>query len=219
MDDTNKQTLVLCFDVTGRLKYLSHRETARMFERALVRAGVGLCYSMGFNPHPKISLPLARTVGVASEGDLLCAEINSGLIDIEKISDDISKQLPEGCRLVKLDVVNTKVSYRPTAAGYEFVVDSLDTNETIKHKLAELADLCRAGGRITVSRWSDKKNKSVVIDVGKYIKDVEVKGDKVSVSVSITPEGTIRVNEILELAGVSIEDIGAGVTRRDVVFS
>ncbi|WP_143229532.1 TIGR03936 family radical SAM-associated protein [Actinophytocola xanthii] len=53
----------------GRLRFTSHRDVARAFERALRRARVPMAYSQGFNPHPKISWIGAAPTGVASEAE------------------------------------------------------------------------------------------------------------------------------------------------------
>ena len=50
-----------------------------MFDRALVRAQIKLKYSEGFNPRPKLSLPLPRSVGVAAEDDLFCVGLVGGV--------------------------------------------------------------------------------------------------------------------------------------------
>jgi len=55
----------------GRLRFTSHRDFARAFERALRRAGVPMAYSAGFSPHPKVSYLGAAPTGVASEAEYL----------------------------------------------------------------------------------------------------------------------------------------------------
>ena len=55
----------------GPLRFTSHRDFARAFERALQRAGVPIAYSQGFTPHPKISYASAAPTGVASEAEYL----------------------------------------------------------------------------------------------------------------------------------------------------
>ncbi|MEH1127261.1 TIGR03936 family radical SAM-associated protein [Micromonospora sp. CPCC 206061] len=55
----------------GPLRFTSHRDFARAFERALNRAGVPIAYSQGFTPHPKISYASAAPTGVASEAEYL----------------------------------------------------------------------------------------------------------------------------------------------------
>jgi hypothetical protein len=63
--------LVVKFKIGGSLRFLSHAETLRVLQRACVRAGINLQYSRGFNPRPKMSLPLPRPVGVESDDELL----------------------------------------------------------------------------------------------------------------------------------------------------
>ena len=55
----------------GPLRFTSHRDFARAFERALRRAGVPIAYSQGFTPHPRISYASAAPTGVASEAEYL----------------------------------------------------------------------------------------------------------------------------------------------------
>jgi radical SAM-linked protein len=55
----------------GPLRFTSHRDFARAFERALHRAGVPIAYSQGFSPHPKVSYASAAPTGAASEAEYL----------------------------------------------------------------------------------------------------------------------------------------------------
>jgi radical SAM-linked protein len=55
----------------GRLRFSSHRDFQRAFERALRRAAVPMAYSAGFSPHPKVSYANAAPTGVASEAEYL----------------------------------------------------------------------------------------------------------------------------------------------------
>src|SRR4051794_41885624 len=65
------QRLRLRYAKRGRLRFTSHRDFARAFERALRRAAVPMGYSAGFSPHPKISYVGAAPTGVASEAEYL----------------------------------------------------------------------------------------------------------------------------------------------------
>ncbi|MGH3744769.1 MAG: TIGR03936 family radical SAM-associated protein [Mycobacteriales bacterium] len=53
----------------GRLRFTSHRDVARVLERAVRRAGLPVAHSAGFSPHPKISWLGASPTGVASEAE------------------------------------------------------------------------------------------------------------------------------------------------------
>jgi radical SAM-linked protein len=63
------QKIRLRYAKRGKLRFMSHRDVARAFERAVRRAGVPMAYSQGFSPHPKISWIGAAPTGAASEAE------------------------------------------------------------------------------------------------------------------------------------------------------
>ena len=65
------QRIRLRYAKRGPLRFTSHRDFARAFERALHRAGVPIAYSQGFTPHPKVSYASAAPTGVASDAEYL----------------------------------------------------------------------------------------------------------------------------------------------------
>jgi len=84
----------------GRLRFTSHRDFARAFERALRRAGVPMAYSAGFTPHPKISYLGAAPTGVASEAEYL--EIGlAAPVPPEELRETLDAVLPAGLDVVE----------------------------------------------------------------------------------------------------------------------
>ncbi len=65
------QRLRVRYAKRDRLRFTSHRDFARAFERALRRAAIPIAYSAGFSPHPKVSYANASPTGVASEAEYL----------------------------------------------------------------------------------------------------------------------------------------------------
>ena len=65
------QRLRVRYAKRGRLRFTSHRDFSRAFERALVRARLPVSLSSGFNPHPRISYAGASPTGAASEAEYL----------------------------------------------------------------------------------------------------------------------------------------------------
>jgi radical SAM-linked protein len=93
------QRLRVRYAKRGRLRFTSHRDFARAFERALRRAAVPMAYSAGFSPHPKISYVGAAPTGVASEAEYL--EIGlAAPCDPDEVRRALDAALPPG-----LDVV------------------------------------------------------------------------------------------------------------------
>ncbi|MDP3710884.1 MAG: TIGR03936 family radical SAM-associated protein [Mycobacteriales bacterium] len=89
------QRLRLRYAKRGRLRFTSHRDIARAFERALRRADVPMAYSSGFSPHPKVSWVGAAPTGVASEAEYV--EIGlARIVDPEALRRALDESLPVG---------------------------------------------------------------------------------------------------------------------------
>ena len=60
--------LRIAFSKHGKIRFTSHRDVARIWERALRRTNLPVAYSEGFTPRPKLSFGLALSTGHESEG-------------------------------------------------------------------------------------------------------------------------------------------------------
>ncbi len=125
-----------------------------LFQRALIRAGINPHYSQGFNPRPKISLPLPRPVGVESDDELLVMAVNTDyeLTDLiiensntnldnnyeKRFFKDLSAQLPEGCELQSVNIVPKKPSFQPCLATYRFTLRQEYMTENLRNKISNI---------------------------------------------------------------------------------
>jgi radical SAM-linked protein len=87
----------------GRLRFTSHRDFSRAFERALVRARIPMAYSSGFNPHPRISYAGASPTGAASEAEYLEVGL-ARTVDPADLAHDLDEALPDGLDVVEVVV-------------------------------------------------------------------------------------------------------------------
>ncbi len=94
------QKLRLRYTKRGRLRFTSHRDIARVFERALRRAQVPMAYSAGFSPHPKVSWIGAAATGVASEAEYVEISLAERR-DPEQLRLALDAALPDGIDLVE----------------------------------------------------------------------------------------------------------------------
>jgi radical SAM-linked protein len=94
------QRIRLHYAKRGRLRFSSHRDFARAFERSLRRAQVPMAYSAGFHPHPKISYVGAAPTGVGSEAEYLEIAL-AQRCDPEQLRVAIDSVLPEGLDLLR----------------------------------------------------------------------------------------------------------------------
>src|SRR6266508_5151391 len=79
----------------GPLRFTSHRDFARAFERAIQRAGVPIAYSQGFTPHPKVSYASAAPTGVASVAEYLEIGLRARM-DPEQVAAALDAALSPG---------------------------------------------------------------------------------------------------------------------------
>lgn len=101
------QRLRLRYAKRGRLRFSSHRDFQRAFERALRRAEIPMAYSAGFSPHPKVSYANAAPTGTASEAEYV--EIGVALTcDPDSVCRVLDAALPPG--LDVLEVVEARTS-------------------------------------------------------------------------------------------------------------
>lgn len=89
------QRLRITFSRGEEVKYITHLDLMRFWERALRRAGIPLAYSEGYSPHPRLSLAAPLAVGVTSSGELMDVYL-SQRITPHHFLKEVSKQLPPG---------------------------------------------------------------------------------------------------------------------------
>ena len=211
--------LVVRFRIGGSLRFLSHAQTLRVFQRACVRAGLKIQYSQGFNPRPKLSLPLPRPVGVASDDELLCLRVRKSTSAQEhkcisaQVYKSINAQVPEGCELLSVNVARANTSFQPCSAAYVLAVRKEYLNEELKAAIKRLL----ASNSINLQRQIDKRKSRIKnIDVRGFLKSIELDPNGIIVECKISSAGSIRVDEILKLLRLDVEKLASPIRRTSV---
>ena len=212
--------------IGGNLRFLSHAQMLRLFQRACVRAGIEIQYSQGFNPRPRLSLPLPRPVGVASEDELLCLRVHKSTSAQEhkgisaRVHKSISAQVPEGCELLSVNVAKAGASFQPCSVTYVLAVRKEYLNEELKATIKRLLTsesliLERQIGR-KKSRIENRESIIKNIDVRGFLKSIELDGNSIIVECKISSAGSIRVEEILKLLELDVEKLASPIKRTSV---
>ena len=92
--------LAVVFTKEDPVRFVSHLDLLRLFQRAFRRAKLPLAYSQGFNPHPLMSFATALSVGFTSRGEYLDVILTEDMKPDEFI-ERTSVWLPEGVRIVE----------------------------------------------------------------------------------------------------------------------
>ena len=91
--------LRLVYEQTGRARWISHLDTMRTLQRGLLRAGVPIKYSEGFNPHAQISIVMPLSVGTESLCQLADIRVKED-VDLASLPGRLTAVMPEGLRFL-----------------------------------------------------------------------------------------------------------------------
>ena len=94
------------FNKIGKIRWTSHRDVARMWERAFRRVQLPLAYSEGFSPRPKVSFGLALPTGHESVAEYLDVELSDARdVDVTALPARLSGALPVGVEATAAEVI------------------------------------------------------------------------------------------------------------------
>ncbi len=230
--------VVVKFSMSGNARFLSHAETARVFQRACVRAAVELEYSSGFNPRPRLSLPLPRSVGVETEGDLLCVGLSAGrqpgqpdqsgpaeptgdseqpFFDSRQFKLDLAEQLPDGIEVLSVGVEQKNASFQPRLATYIFRLSPpRRQGQDMRRRLQSRIQQLLASDRLELQRYKGPKTGARKVDVRAFLDSIVLDGWEIAVRCRVGPGGSVRVDELLKLLELPIDELNGPVRRTEV---
>ena len=134
------------FSKHGSMKFIGHLDIMRFFQKAIIRAGIDIAYSEGFNPHQIMSFAAPLSVGVISDGEYMDIAVKSTKSSKESV-DALNKVMVEGMKVLdyKLLPEHAKNSMSIVAAaryavynksvGVGNIVDIDELNENIRSYL------------------------------------------------------------------------------------
>jgi radical SAM-linked protein len=201
------------FAIRGDLRYLSHHDTIRMFARALVRARLPVAYSQGFNPLPKLSLPLPRPVGLASEAELAWIELSEPA-DPRQASASLAGVLPADCPVLDVFASDAKRPPRPLEATYETAL----TEGAPRELEARIVDLL-ARERIEIERSMGARKPVRRIDIRPFIAGISARESLLNMRIRITEKGAARPAELLGELGLAAEQYIPHTRRTHVAWN
>ena len=177
------------FSKLGKIRFTSHRDVARLWERALRRATIPVAYSEGFSPHPKLSFGLALSTGHESLGEYLDVEVTASLgdpLDVGALVTRLDPGLPIG-----LDV-QAAAEIAPGTPSLQQAVTCCTWRIGIQghgcRHLAERVDDVLAADSIVVTR--ERKGQQVTDDVRPAIVALDISGDaEVVADLATQPRG------------------------------
>jgi radical SAM-linked protein len=179
------------FSKTGKIRWTSHRDVARMWERAFRRTELPLAYSVGFSPRPKVSFGLALSTGHESVAEYLDLELDpegAAGLEVDELPAKLTAALPDGIDVITAGIIDDRrdsLQHEVTSCRFELVAAGATITE-----LREYAAQALAADSIVITRT--RKGTSVEDDVRPAILSVddldEIEGDDGRTCVRFTAE-------------------------------
>jgi Uncharacterized protein conserved in bacteria (DUF2344) len=210
------------FSKLGKICWTSHRDVARMWERALRRIGLRVAWSAGFSPHPLVSFGLALPTGCTSRAEYLDVRLELGQeewasgalaprdgapgapaspIPVAELPERLSGLLPDG-----VDVQATGWVFHGTGSLQQDVTScswELEVLGVATEQLAARVEQVLGAPSINIRR--ERKGRTVVDDLRPSVLALAVAGDRggtpcLRAELASHPRG-VRPRELLDGLG------------------
>lgn len=156
----------MLFSKMGMAKFISHLDLLRCFERAIMRSGLPVEYSQGFNPHQKMTFALPLPVGVTSECEVVDIGFEDGKVSDAEITQKLNANLPPDIRVIKTSDLIHKAADITRA---EYIV-KLHSESKIEDSL--ISDFFAKDEVVVMKRT--KKNGEKPINIMEYVRAYEL---------------------------------------------
>ncbi len=203
------------FSKVGKIRFTSHRDVARMWERALRRSGLPVARSQGFNPRPLLAFGLALPTGAESLAEyldvsLVPADGSELPADLGVLAAELTAALPEGIDVLALATVPSdagSLQQEVTSCSWDLEVRNVTASE-LARRVEQLLD----APSVSVQRerkgrqHDDDLRPSVRTLVLSSLNGVETPGEtsvRLRADVATRPRG-VRPRELVEALGTDL---------------
>jgi len=137
------QRLRLKFSRGEEIKYISHLNLMRLWERVMHRSGIPLAYSEGFSPHPKISLAAPLPIGVTSEAELMDIILQKSIASLFLLRTT-RQQLPRGIDILEVQPIPLRFPSLQSQLRYAEYYVVVQASQSLEEMQASVSSLLGA---------------------------------------------------------------------------
>lgn len=124
------------FAKTEAMRFTSHLDLHRTWERTIRRSGLPLAYTLGFRPHPRINLGSALPLGFTSQDEVVDIWLETE-IPINEVESALRRAVPPG---IDIDVVE---GIDERAPALQSILGASDYQVTLLEPLRDLDEQVR----------------------------------------------------------------------------
>jgi radical SAM-linked protein len=197
-------------DLDGDLRYLSHHDELRMLARALVRARWPVAYSHGYNPLPRVVLPLPRSVGTASTCQWALIDLCEPRSPAE-LCATLTGVLPPNCTVWRVIAPAPRATPHPQRVSYQLELTPAEGAQ-LERRIRELL----AATEIRVMRRPGPNRPARPINIRPYIESTVWDGHSLRMRLIYEQQRSARPAEILTVLGLPADRYNHRVRRTEV---
>ena len=200
MRPTIQQRLRITFAKGEEIKYISHLDLMRLWERTLRRARVPLAYSQGFNPRPKIAVATPLPVGFTSRGEVMDVVLERRFSPYN-FARGLARHLPPGLELLSVEEVYPKLpslQSQVRSAEYRVTVSWDGLQGKMEGKLHELLS---AEQLLRQRRGKDYDLRPLIEEL--WVEGKETDGWVLGMRLRAGDKGAGRPEEVLDALGLA----------------
>lgn len=180
------------FDKFGEMKFISHLDLLRFFDRLLKKSQIPVKYSQGFHPRPKMSFGSPVSLGTEAYDELMDFELETPMSN-EEVFKRLNSSNVVGFKVNKVEEVPRKSSIMEE---YTVMIYEIEGSEEDISKLEELLN------RDEIVEVKEKKGKIATRDLKVRIKSFKRDNNKITMEIINTSP-----NSYLELVGIEQQDV------------
>lgn len=164
------------FNKKNYLKYISHLDLVRLFQRCFNMANIPVKFSQGFNPHPLHSVSNPLSLGFESEGEFLDVELDQYLAPNDFV-DKMNKILPADIQILKAEMLENKVSIN-SIIDWSYYEIKFMLNNRDNLDLDSFIDQWLKKEKIIIIKSKKKRNRIIErpVNIRSSIGNITVKG-------------------------------------------
>ena len=191
-----KQNIRVRFAKEGDIRFISHHDLMRVFERALRRARLPVAMSEGYHPRLRISLPAALSVGHTGLNEVADVGLAEWMRP-DEFRSRLQAECPKGLALKSAEATAIHPGRQPSE--YSYRVPLLTGHCVTDERLLELLGC----PEVVVTRRRGETSRRV--EIRRFIKALRLDGDALLMLIRYGQEGTARPEEVLEALGCRAE--------------
>jgi radical SAM-linked protein len=196
------------FRKTGDLRWISHHDLMRCFERMLRRAALPFRCTEGFNPKPRLVFASPLPVGVAGCRETADLELDAE-VSPEVIHELLARVAPAGLEILDVQRCRDHKTAHARLARYRVLLPP-DRCHGLQERMTAVLDQPTCWVERRRPQWRK-------LDLRPYLEALRLQGGALEMDVAVTPGGTARPEEILEVLGLGdLLEKGAVVERTSV---